>query len=190
MTLDTASDVYVMTNELVGLPLTPPSLMGEWRTPLMCQTGSFIYGYLNWHDKYDGESMEPDDCGVVGVELLCRDLHGISTHNLTHIIHYPGSYQGNLVTCPAGVLATGLRGKQGADRDSTLDQDGLINLEIKCQDGSTYRSLRPSEHGTMGNTMECSVGSYLCGVQIREVTLGHSDDNTCITDMAIICCSP
>ncbi|XP_042214158.1 uncharacterized protein LOC121860836 isoform X2 [Homarus americanus] len=129
---DTNCDLYLSRG---GIPhrryLT--GYWGGYTGNLMCEEGSLVYGYTLWYDSYTGTATGTDDCGVTGVELLCRTPEGNITSPITFDMNYTDGVKRKTATCTAGNFVNKFSSHMGPIRGAD-DDDGLNNLHLMCTD--------------------------------------------------------
>nr|XP_053650767.1 vitelline membrane outer layer protein 1 homolog [Cherax quadricarinatus] len=187
---DKGYDVYMDKEVAVPVRQNVYGVWGTWSQDMMCQAGSYVYGYSVWYDYYDGSSMTPDDCGVTGVMFLCRTQQETPSKNFSYKQLIAAGVQKDTVTCSVGNFIQDIKIRFAPPKGSKLDDDALNNVEFRCQDNTVLNSIgtvTDSSTGTWSNWTSCVPGTVLCGARVMYEALGQSD-NTCCNEILMLCC--
>ncbi|KAG7173219.1 putative Vitelline membrane outer layer protein 1-like 9 [Homarus americanus] len=145
--------------------------------------------YIDDYDSYTGTATGTDDCGVTGVELLCRTPEGNITSPITFDMNYTDGVKRKTATCTAGNFVNKFSSHMGPIRGAD-DDDGLNNLHLMCTDSFKLMSHDVGQVGTWAGWRSCLPGTFICGMKLRYEALGASSDNSCINEFIALCCFP
>ena len=154
--------------------------MGVWSPFESCDAGSFVIGFRQKVDPYQGSG---DDTALNAIELICNDKE---TKRIRGATGMWGSWSDEQF-CKGKQRAIGFQLKQESPQGDG-DDTAANALRLVCQDNSVVKVNNDGPFGEWSKIIKCSADQVICGLRVQIQPPQGDKDDTSLNNVDFQCC--
>ncbi|XP_021946835.1 vitelline membrane outer layer protein 1 homolog [Folsomia candida] len=161
---------------------------GTWGEFEYCPEGSKVIAAQIKVELWSGGLI--DDTCLNGIKLICGQVGGGVTRNITSKVGQFGSYKPTVHSCNGNGFMTGFMLRVEEEGGAIIDETATNNLRILCSGSPNgFIELEGERWGEWTNPRICDSHEYICGLQTQvQDGQGITVDDTSLNNIRVQCC--